>query len=112
MDGISDKDKALHKHVACEGLVRLKGFEPPTYWFVASHSIQLSYSRVSQRICIIVRKPGSVKHKFSEFEKIKKKRRTGAESFVCPSGRALALPEDSRDKKEREERGGVLSFVS
>lgn len=27
-------------------LVRLKGFEPPTYWFVASHSIQLSYSRV------------------------------------------------------------------
>ena len=28
-------------------LVRLKGFEPPTYWFVASHSIQLSYSRKS-----------------------------------------------------------------
>ena len=28
-------------------LVRLKGFEPPTYWFVASHSIQLSYSRIS-----------------------------------------------------------------
>ena len=27
-------------------LVRLKGFEPPTYWFVASHSIQLSYSRI------------------------------------------------------------------
>ncbi len=29
-------------------MVRLKGFEPPTYWFVASHSIQLSYSRISQ----------------------------------------------------------------
>ena len=29
-------------------LVRLKGFEPPTYWFVASHSIQLSYSRISR----------------------------------------------------------------
>ena len=28
-------------------MVRLKGFEPPTYWFVASHSIQLSYSRKS-----------------------------------------------------------------
>ena len=27
-------------------LARLKGLEPPTYWFVASHSIQLSYSRV------------------------------------------------------------------
>ena len=29
-------------------VVRLKGFEPPTYWFVASHSIQLSYSRISR----------------------------------------------------------------
>jgi hypothetical protein len=28
-------------------LVRLKGFEPPTFWFVAKHSIQLSYSRMS-----------------------------------------------------------------
>ncbi len=27
-------------------LVRLKGFEPPTFWFVAKHSIQLSYSRM------------------------------------------------------------------
>lgn len=30
----------------CSDVVRLKGFEPPTYWFVASHSIQLSYSRI------------------------------------------------------------------
>ena len=38
--------KRLHtRHGAF--LVRLKGFEPPTYWFVASHSIQLSYSRIS-----------------------------------------------------------------
>lgn len=29
-------------------LVRLKGFEPPTFWFVAKHSIQLSYSRIPQ----------------------------------------------------------------
>ena len=28
-------------------MVRRKGLEPPTYWFVASHSIQLSYYRMS-----------------------------------------------------------------
>lgn len=27
-------------------LARLKGLEPLTYWFVASHSIQLSYKRI------------------------------------------------------------------
>ena len=27
-------------------LVRQKGLEPLTYWFVASHSIQLSYKRI------------------------------------------------------------------
>ena len=26
-------------------LVRVKGLEPLAYWFVASHSIQLSYTR-------------------------------------------------------------------
>ena len=30
----------------CPVMVRRKGLEPPTYWFVASHSIQLSYRRV------------------------------------------------------------------
>ena len=29
-------------------LVRQEGLEPPTYWFVASHSIQLSYWRTFQ----------------------------------------------------------------
>ena len=29
------------------GLARPKGLEPLTYWFVASHSIQLSYERIS-----------------------------------------------------------------
>ena len=28
------------------GLARLEGFEPPTAWFVARYSIQLSYRRV------------------------------------------------------------------
>lgn len=28
-------------------MVRQKGLEPLTYWFVASHSIQLSYWRTS-----------------------------------------------------------------
>lgn len=27
-------------------MVRLEGFEPATFWFVAKHSIQLSYQRI------------------------------------------------------------------
>ena len=27
-------------------MVRWKGLEPPTFWFVAKHSIQLSYQRI------------------------------------------------------------------
>ena len=30
------------------GMVRQEGLEPPAYWFVASHSIQLSYWRISK----------------------------------------------------------------
>ena len=40
-----EKQKTL-KPFGFSVLVRLKGLEPLTYWFVASHSIQLSYSRI------------------------------------------------------------------
>ena len=36
-------------------LVRRKGLEPPTYWFVASHSIQLSYRRVCNRLSLLLK---------------------------------------------------------
>ena len=41
--------KTSEQSELCSDVVRLKGFEPPTYWFVASHSIQLSYSRIPKR---------------------------------------------------------------
>ena len=34
-------------------MVRRKGLEPPAYWFVASHSIQLSYRRKLKRAYVI-----------------------------------------------------------
>ncbi len=38
-------------------LACLEGFEPPTYWFVASHSIQLSYKHTSFNDLIIIAYP-------------------------------------------------------
>lgn len=35
----------MHKDLR---VARRKGFEPPTFWFVAKHSIRLSYRRVYQ----------------------------------------------------------------
>ena len=35
-------------------MVRQKGFEPPTFWFVAKHSIQLSYWRIQDRFLFAV----------------------------------------------------------
>ena len=44
--GANFKKSRSKRYIACSDLVRLKGFEPPTFWFVAKHSIQLSYSRI------------------------------------------------------------------
>ncbi len=58
---------------SCGVLVRRKGLEPPTYWFVASHSIQLSYRRIPrshQRSSIIAHALGNCKpflRKISDF---------------------------------------------
>ncbi len=55
--------------------MRRKGFEPPTYWFVASYSIQLSYRRISlsgfvpQASIIIAQAVGFVKHFFQNLAK-------------------------------------------
>ena len=51
-------------------LVRRKGLEPPTYWFVASHSIQLSYRRIQrfhQRSSIIAHTLSKCKPFFEKF---------------------------------------------
>ena len=53
-------------------MARLKGLEPLTYWFVASHSIQLSYRRISD--CsdakhILAQQAGKIKPFFNLFAK-------------------------------------------
>ena len=47
-------------------MARPEGFEPPTAWFVARYSIQLSYGRVFARSRIIHRSSMGVKY-FSGF---------------------------------------------
>ena len=53
-------------------MVRRKGLEPPTYWFVVSHSIQLSYRRMCaspERSDIIAHAFKKSKSFFNFFEK-------------------------------------------
>ena len=48
LQNIVEKQKR-HPNRDTVPVVRCKGFEPLTFWFVAKHSIQLSYSRMSLR---------------------------------------------------------------
>ena len=52
-------------------MVRRKGLEPPTYWFVASHSIQLSYRRIPclSRLSIIAQRGKNCKSLFHFFSR-------------------------------------------
>gem|GEM_PF-6393341 len=43
----ADKKKARFKESGLHKMARSGGFEPPTAWFVARYSIQLSYERVA-----------------------------------------------------------------
>ena len=45
-------------------MVRVEGFEPPTFWFVAKRSIQLGYTRI-QSYKLIVRTEKFLSTKFS-----------------------------------------------
>ena len=54
----------IHKDLR---VARRKGFEPPTFWFVAKHSIRLSYRRVRNRLLryslsIITQRKQNCKH--------------------------------------------------
>ena len=72
-------------------MVRLKGFEPPTFWFVAKHSIQLSYSRILKffarlpdGLISIAQEAGFGKPFFEKIQKIFMERKTGRSvDFLC-----------------------------
>ena len=50
-------------------MVRQEGLEPPTYWFVASYSIQLSYCRAStDSFYILPHRKGKCKHFFAKYK--------------------------------------------
>ncbi len=40
-------------HLTTQIMARSGGFEPPTAWFVARYSIQLSYERTLNSVCTI-----------------------------------------------------------
>ena len=64
------KSSQFHEEINCF-LVRRKGLEPPTYWFVASHSIQLSYRRIQrfhQRSSIIAHTALKMQALFENFD--------------------------------------------
>ena len=66
-------------------VVRLKGFEPPTYWFVASHSIQLSYRHIVSHNVIYYITPFRICQGFfqKKLQKIKKSCPCVLDNFFC-----------------------------
>ncbi len=47
-------------------MARWKGLEPPAFWFVAKHSIQLSYQRICLCQSILSQTPAVVKFFFQK----------------------------------------------
>ena len=58
-------------------MARLEGFEPPTAWFVARYSIQLSYRRVSFEGVNYGEKPLSRQSDFQKLGAKNEKKRVG-----------------------------------
>ena len=59
--------KAIRYKYLMAFLVRRKGLEPPTYWFVASHSIQLSYRRICNRSSLLLKYYNILQSKMQAF---------------------------------------------
>ncbi len=69
----SDKRKKTTHFCVIFIVACLEGFEPPTYWFVASHSIQLSYKHISLTTILIIAHPMANVNTFFENQRFKQK---------------------------------------
>ena len=58
------KKQKVASHVTCDDVVHPRGIEPPTFRFVAEHSIQLSYECI---YFIIILGFGKISSKFLNF---------------------------------------------
>ena len=72
----SDRTKKTPQQCGVFNMARQEGFEPPTAWFVARYSIQLSYWRVRPRII------GTRDFLSMSFSKIKTNCKNGGEGGI------------------------------